>query len=107
MEPSQGIKQMKKYTVTQEIYTEDDLVYPIETDCVSESNCLRDAIEDVLGGSGSAGAIELRNDCNYRILTVYYGYDELTGDYENRDLYFNTDLTLSTRKRIFNLLVQG
>ena len=40
---------MKKYTVTQEIYTEDSLDDPVETECISESNCLRDAIEDVLG----------------------------------------------------------
>ena len=98
---------MKRYTVNQEIYTEDDLVDPVETDCISESNCLRDAIEDVLGGSGGAEAIELRKDCNYRVITVYYAYDWLTGDYENRDLYFNTNVSLASRKRIAKLLTQG
>jgi hypothetical protein len=98
---------MKRYTVNQEIYTEDDLVDPVETDCISESNCLRDAIEDVLGGSGGAEAIELRADCNYRIITVYYEFDWKTGDYENRDLYFNNDVSLASRKRIAKLLTQG
>lgn len=95
---------MRKYTVTQEIYTEDSLDDPVDTDYVSESNCLRDAVEDVLGGSGGVEAVELRNDCNYRVLTVYYGYDELTGDFENRDLFFNTDLSIHSRKRIAKLL---
>ncbi|MEK9955022.1 MAG: hypothetical protein VW577_06400 [Pelagibacteraceae bacterium] len=95
---------MKKYTVVQEIYTDDSLDDPIDTEHVSESDCLRDAIEDVLGGSGGAEAIELRNDCNYRVLTVYYGYDELTGDWENRDLIFNTDVSIHSRKRIAKLL---
>lgn len=98
---------MKKYEVVQEIYTEDSLDDPVDTESVSESNCLRDAVEDVLGGSGGAEAVELRNDCDYRVLTVYYGYDEFTGDFENRDLFFNTDLTLSTRKRIAKLITKG
>ena len=95
---------MKKYTVVQEIYTEDSLPEPVDTECVSESNCLRDAIEDLLGGSVAAIGIELRNDCNYRVMTVYYDYDELTGDWENRDLYFNTDVSIHSRKRIAKLL---
>jgi len=95
---------MKRYTVNQEIYTEDSLDEPVDTECISESNCLRDAVEDVLGGSCGVTGIELRKDCNHRVMTVYYGYCRLTGDYENRDLYFNTDVSLASRKRIAKLL---
>ena len=98
---------MKKYTVVQEIYTDDSPAEPVETECISESDCLRDAIEDVIGGSGGAIGIELRNDCNYRVITIYYDYDELLGDYEQRDLYFNTDVSISSRKRIAKLLTKG
>jgi len=99
---------MKRYSVSYEIITEESVKYgdAEERGTISESNCLRDAIEDVLGGSQSIGDVQ-PSDPDYRWITVYYHMDLATGDYENRTLFFNTDVTLASRKRIDKILSQG
>jgi len=99
---------MKRYSVSYEIITEESSSYgdAEERGSISESDCLRDAIEDVLGGSQSIEDIQ-PSDTDYRWITVYYNMDPLTGDYENRTLFFNTDVTLASRKRIDKILSQG
>ena len=95
----------KKYSVSYEIITDESSRYgeAEEHGTISYSDCLRDAIEDVLGGNQSIISVE-PNDYDYRWITVYYDIDPITGDNENRDLYFNTDLSLSSRRRIAKLL---
>jgi hypothetical protein len=105
MEPSQGVKPMKRYSVNYEIITDESARYgdAEEHGSISDSDCLRDAVEDVLGCSQRILNIEA-SDNDYRWITVYYDEDPTTGDYENRDLFFNTDVTLASRKRIAKLL---
>lgn len=95
----------KKYSVSYEIITDESSRYgdAEEHGIISESDCLRDAIEDVLGGNQKIYSIE-PNDNDYGWITAYYDIDPITGDNENRDLYFNTDVSLSSRRRVAKLM---
>jgi len=96
----------KKYNVSYEIVTEGSAIYgdAAERGTISESNCLRDAIEDALGGRQSVLYVDPSDSFNYRWITVHYDMDPLTGESESRDLYFNTDVSISSRKRVAKLL---
>lgn len=96
----------KKYSVGYEIITDESSTYgdAEERGIISESNCLRDAMEDALGGNAKRVTDIEASDGDYRWITVYYDMDLTTGDYENRTLFFNTDVSLSSRKRIAKLM---
>lgn len=106
----------KRYTVGYEIITEESAKHgdAESRGVISETNILRDAIDDVMGHNQTILAVEANDAGDPRWVTVYYDMDPYTGDYENRDIYFaymcrtpsgkNACMSTSSRKRIARLL---
>lgn len=76
-------------------------------DALIQTDCLRDAVEDLTGYNAEILGIVTNDEENPRWISVHYGPDNYQF-YETRDMYLHPDrLTLSTRKRIANYILNS